>query len=84
MLNFLVIKATSTYNAILERTGSHAFKAIASTNHLKMKFPIKNGVGEEKGDKRTNICCYVVALRADRVRGQVLLVEEMDVRENDQ
>ena len=50
MLNFLVIKASSTYNAILGRTGLHAFKAIASTYHLKMKFPTRSGVGEEKGD----------------------------------
>nr|XP_017246106.1 PREDICTED: uncharacterized protein LOC108217734 [Daucus carota subsp. sativus] len=50
ILNFLVIKASSTYNAILGRTGMHAFKAIASTYHLKIKFPTRNGVGEEKGD----------------------------------
>ncbi|KAK1357421.1 hypothetical protein POM88_050677 [Heracleum sosnowskyi] len=31
MLNFLVIKATSTYNVILGRTGLHAFKDVAST-----------------------------------------------------
>ena len=29
MLNFLIIKATSTYNTILGRTGMHACKAIA-------------------------------------------------------
>ena len=52
MLNFLVIKATSTYNAILGRTGLHAFKAVASTYHLKIKFPTRNGVGEEKGDQK--------------------------------
>lgn len=46
MLSFLIIKASSTYNAILGRTGLHAFKAITSTYHLKIKFPIKNGVGE--------------------------------------
>ncbi|KAK1369416.1 hypothetical protein POM88_035508 [Heracleum sosnowskyi] len=34
MLNFIVINATSTYNAILGRTGLHAFKAVASSYHL--------------------------------------------------
>ena len=52
MLNFLVIKATSSYNTILGRTGLHAFKTIASTYHLKLKFPTRNGVGEEKGDQK--------------------------------
>lgn len=47
MLNFLVIKASSTYSAIVGRTGLHAFKAIASTYHLKIKFPTRNGVGEQ-------------------------------------
>ena len=51
MLNFLVVKASSTYNAILGRTRMHAFKAIASTYHLKVKFPTRNGVGEESGDQ---------------------------------
>ncbi|KAK1380430.1 hypothetical protein POM88_027174 [Heracleum sosnowskyi] len=42
MLNFVVIKATSTYNAILGRTGLHAFKAVTSTYHLKIKFATRN------------------------------------------
>ena len=50
MLNFLLLKAPSTYNAILGRTSLHSFKAIASTYHLKIKFPKRNEVGEEKGD----------------------------------
>ena len=50
MLNFLVVKASSTYNAILGRTGIHAFKAIPSTYHMKIKFPSGNRVGQEIGD----------------------------------
>ena len=52
MLNFLVIKAVSSYNAILGRTGISAFQDIASTYHLKIKFPSRNGVGQEKGDQQ--------------------------------
>lgn len=46
MLNFLVIKATSTYNAILGQTWFHTFKVIASTYHLKIKFSTRSEVGE--------------------------------------
>ena len=82
MLNFLVIKATSTYNAILGRTGLHAFKAVASTYHLKLKFPTRNGVGEEKGDQKMARSCYIAALRHDGVGGQVLPIGDMDVQED--
>ncbi|XP_017246612.1 uncharacterized protein LOC108218204 [Daucus carota subsp. sativus] len=64
MLNFLVVKALSTYNAILGRTGIHAFKAIPSTYHLKIKFPTRNGVGEEIGDQKMARSCYVGALKS--------------------
>jgi hypothetical protein len=79
MLNFLVIKASSTYNAILGRTGLHAFKAVASTYHMKIKFPTRNGVGEQKGDQKMARSCYIAALRPDGVGGQVLPVEDMSV-----
>ena len=77
MLNFMVIKASSTYNAILGRTGMHAFKAIASTYHLKIKFPTRNGVGEEKGDQKMARSCYVAALKPGGVGGQVLSIKEL-------
>nr|XP_017221323.1 PREDICTED: uncharacterized protein LOC108198053 [Daucus carota subsp. sativus] len=77
MLNFMVIKASSTYNAILGRTGMHAFKAIASTYHLKIKFPTRNGVGEEKGDQKKARSCYVAALKPGGVGGQVLSIKEL-------
>ncbi|XP_074342350.1 uncharacterized protein LOC141679877 [Apium graveolens] len=39
MLNFVVIKAGSTYNAFMGRTGIHAFKVVPSSYHSVMKFP---------------------------------------------
>ena len=48
ILNFLVIKAITSYNDILGRTGIHVFQDVASTYHLKIKFPAKNGIGMEK------------------------------------
>ncbi|XP_063941247.1 uncharacterized protein LOC135149448 [Daucus carota subsp. sativus] len=84
MLNFLVVKASSTYNAILGRTGIHAFKAIPSTYHLKIKFPTKNGVGEEIGDQKMARSCYVGALKSGGTGGQVLPIEDLDVREEEE
>lgn len=49
MLKFMVVKATSAYNMILGRIRLHAFKTVASTYHLKIKFPIASGVGELRG-----------------------------------
>ncbi|KAK1361042.1 hypothetical protein POM88_045516 [Heracleum sosnowskyi] len=83
MLNFIVIKATSTYNAILGRTGLHALKAVASSYHLKIKFPTRNGIGEERGDQKMARSCYVAALRPDGIGGQVLPIEDMDTSDNE-
>ncbi|KAL8088405.1 hypothetical protein AgCh_038254 [Apium graveolens] len=56
MLNFVVVKASSTYNAIMGRTGIHAFKAVPSSYHSVMKWSW----------------------------GQVLPIEDLDIRENDE
>ncbi|XP_074352459.1 uncharacterized protein LOC141691587 [Apium graveolens] len=45
MLNFLVVKAASTYNVIMGRTRIHAFKAVPLTYHIVLKFPTRNGGG---------------------------------------
>ncbi|XP_074337012.1 uncharacterized protein LOC141674188 [Apium graveolens] len=50
MLNFQVVKAASTYNAIMGRIGIHAFKAVPSTYHTVLEFSTRNGIGEVKGD----------------------------------
>ncbi|XP_074364572.1 uncharacterized protein LOC141705527 [Apium graveolens] len=84
MLNFQVVKTASTYNAIMGITGIHAFKAVPSTYHMVLKFPTRNGVGEARVDQKMAHSCYIVALRPNRTEGQVLPIEDMDVRENDE
>ncbi|KAL8109295.1 hypothetical protein AgCh_025408 [Apium graveolens] len=84
MLDFVVVKASLTYNAIMGRTGIHAFKAVPSSYHSVMKFPTRNGIGEERGDQKMARSCYVASLRADGVGGQVLPIEDLDIRENDE
>ncbi|XP_074360195.1 uncharacterized protein LOC141700298 [Apium graveolens] len=78
MLNFQVVKAASTYNAIMGRTGIHAFMAVPSTYHMVLKFPTKNGVGESRGDQKMARSCYVTALRPDGTEGLVFPIEDMD------
>ncbi|KAL8104641.1 hypothetical protein AgCh_028751 [Apium graveolens] len=84
MLDFVVVKASSTYNAIMGRTGIHAFKAVPSSYHSVMKFLTRDGIGEERGDQKMARSCYVASLRADGVGGQVLPIEDLDIRENDE
>ncbi|KAL0340477.1 UNVERIFIED_CONTAM: hypothetical protein Sradi_4564500 [Sesamum radiatum] len=45
MVKFLVIKAPSAYNIVLGRPSLNIFRAITSTFHMKLKFPISIGVG---------------------------------------
>lgn len=51
MIDFLVLMAPSSYKAILGRPTLNSLKAITSTHHLKMKFPIEAGVGEVQGEQ---------------------------------
>lgn len=42
--NFLMVDTPSVYNIIIGRLNLNALRAIASTYHLAMKFPIATGV----------------------------------------
>ncbi|KAL0346481.1 UNVERIFIED_CONTAM: hypothetical protein Scaly_1664100 [Sesamum calycinum] len=59
MVNFLVIKAPFAYNIILGRSSLNLFRAIASTFHMKLKFPTSVGVGDELMAKE----CYANTLK---------------------
>ncbi|KAL0300936.1 UNVERIFIED_CONTAM: hypothetical protein Sradi_6370400 [Sesamum radiatum] len=66
MVKFLVIKAPSAYNIILGRPSLNLFRAIASTFHMKLKFPTSVGVGEVVGDELMARVCYVNTLKRSR------------------
>ncbi|KAK4409696.1 hypothetical protein Sango_0042600 [Sesamum angolense] len=66
MVKFLVVKAPSAYNIILGRPSLNLFRAIASTFHMKLKFPTSVGVGEVVGDELMARVCYVKTLKRSR------------------
>ncbi|KAL0395385.1 UNVERIFIED_CONTAM: hypothetical protein Slati_4504700 [Sesamum latifolium] len=63
MVKFLVVKAPSAYNIILGRPSLNIFRAIASTYHMKLKFPTPDGVGEATRDERMARECYANTLK---------------------
>ncbi|KAK4403112.1 Transposon Ty3-G Gag-Pol polyprotein [Sesamum angolense] len=65
MIKFLVVDAPSAYNVILGRPSLNSFQAIASTYHLKLKFPTLAGIGEEIGDRRQARECYANSLKGE-------------------
>jgi hypothetical protein len=68
-LTFLVVEASSAYNAILGRGALNKLGAIVSTPHLMMKFLTPNGIGCEQGDQELARSCYSVAVRRGVARG---------------
>ncbi|KAL0373904.1 UNVERIFIED_CONTAM: hypothetical protein Sradi_3306100 [Sesamum radiatum] len=66
MVKFLVVNAPSAYNIILGRPSLNIFRAIASTYHMKLKFPTPDGVGEATGDERMARECYANTLKRSR------------------
>ncbi|KAK3001278.1 hypothetical protein RJ639_020818 [Escallonia herrerae] len=78
MLDFVVVKVPSAYNAILGRPALNQLQAVVSTYHLKMKFSMKHGIGEVKGDQTTARQCYMNSCRSKNK--EALIIE--DLREN--
>ncbi|KAK3003346.1 hypothetical protein RJ639_019863 [Escallonia herrerae] len=65
MLDFVVVKVPSAYNAILGRPALNRLQAVVSTYHLKMKFPTEHGIG---GERRPNYSSSVL---------QALIIEDL-------
>ncbi|KAL8155150.1 hypothetical protein AgCh_000513 [Apium graveolens] len=93
MLDFVVVKASSTYNAIMGRTGIHAFNSVPSSYHSFMKadevggqvLPIKDLDIRENDEKTTpenpEKVTFVGATLEEPLRGKLVkfLQENSDV-----
>ena len=62
---FLVVDCSSTYNAILRRPILNSWKAVTSTYHLMIKFPMDYGVGELRGNQVAVRECYIAMIEME-------------------
>ncbi|XP_077242504.1 uncharacterized protein LOC143883019 [Tasmannia lanceolata] len=83
MIEFLVVKAQSTYNAILGRPGQNLLRAITSTYHQKMKFITPEGIREVRGNQIQSRECYATLLRG-KPAAESLPIEMFDLRDEAQ
>ncbi|XP_075492529.1 uncharacterized protein LOC142530589 [Primulina tabacum] len=70
MTVFTVVDASSSYNIILGRPAMNEMRAVASTYHQKIKFPVRGRVGEVKGDQPSSRKCYGEIVRVDQKKAR--------------
>jgi hypothetical protein len=59
---FIVIQASSPYNAIMGRDWLHKMKAVPSTLHQKLRFPTEEGIMEVNGDQVVAKQCVLATI----------------------
>lgn len=68
MTSFTLVEASSSYNIILGRPAMIVFKAVASTYHQKIKFPVGSRIREVKENQPSSRKCYAETIRVDKKR----------------
>ncbi|XP_058111723.1 uncharacterized protein LOC131255046 [Magnolia sinica] len=76
-----VVNVPLVHNVILSRPSLDAMRAVVSTYHLMMKFPIEGGVKYLRGDQREAQRCYVKDIRKGSVK-QALTINVLDPTED--
>ncbi|XP_073057010.1 uncharacterized protein [Primulina eburnea] len=66
MTSFTMVDSPSSYNIIMGRPDMNELRAVTSTYHQKIKFPVGARVGEVRGDQPSSRKCYGEAVRADQ------------------
>ncbi|CAA7022418.1 unnamed protein product [Microthlaspi erraticum] len=59
LLKFIVMDKPAIYNAILGTPWLHEMKAVISTFHQCVKFPIPSGIFTLRGDQRVTRSCFL-------------------------
>ena len=77
-LDFLVVDCPSSYNVIIGRPTLNKWKSAMSTNCLKVKFPIENGVGKVRRDQVLAKECYQAVLVAKENHSWMIEEKEED------
>ncbi|XP_075479303.1 uncharacterized protein LOC142520186 [Primulina tabacum] len=70
MTTFTIVDALSSYNIILGRSVMNELKVIASTYHQKIKFSVRNQVGEVRGDQPSSRKCYGETVRVNQKKAR--------------
>lgn len=70
-----MVKAYSTYFAILARPWLHVMRAVSSTLHFKVKYPMQGRVGELVGNQAM-ARQFLVAVVMQHSMDQALVVKE--------
>ena len=64
MVRYILVDADTTYNVLIERRMLNQLRAIVSTPHMAMKFPVSNGeIITVKADPKKARQCYMQSLR---------------------
>ena len=80
-VTFLVVDCSSAYNAILRRPTLNSWKAVTSTYHLMIKFPIDYGVGELRKNQVSARECYIDMLEMDDHQQTMCIGDQRTVAE---
>ena len=65
---------------VTKQTSLNAIRAISSTYHMVIKFPIENGVGKARGDQRIARECYLESMKQKAVDS--VHADELDMRDD--
>ena len=74
-VNFLVVDCSSSYNAIIGKPTLNSWKAVTSTYHLSVKFPMEYWIGQAQGDQLVARECYLAMMASDE-QVQTMSIEE--------
>ncbi|XP_011101731.1 uncharacterized protein LOC105179796 [Sesamum indicum] len=80
MVKFLVVDTSFAYNVILGRPRLNSFRAVISTYHMKMKFPIEYGIGEVSCDRKEAKKCYKLSLKGESEQKKRKIKEDAEHR----
>ena len=87
-VNFLVVDCSSSYNAIIGRPTLNSWKAVTSTYHLSIKFPMEHGGRQVQGDQLAARECYLAMLAMDEqvqtmnIEEKIIVAEPTEALEN--
>ena len=78
-VRFLIVEAPSAYKMLLGRPSLNAIRAVPSSYHMVIKFPIENGVGMVRRNQRIAKECDSASMKQNTVDN--IYMDELDMRD---